>query len=143
MKAQRGGRDNIFFLASALNGGGWSTPRPCRFPRERDAVPIVQEAGWVPGLVWTAAESLSPTGIRFPDLPTCRESLYRLRYLGIPCQLNPVFFKTYLAITFPPCSRSPFSQSLPLTSLFKKISCSALLREHPLTVLTSSDCNSI
>jgi len=26
-------------------------------------VPIVQEAGWAPGLVWTCVENLGPTGI--------------------------------------------------------------------------------
>ena len=32
-------------------------------------VPIVQEAWWVPGLVWTGAENLAPPGIRSPDRP--------------------------------------------------------------------------
>ena len=66
---------------SALDGGGgWSTPRPGRFtPGERDPVPVVQEAGWAPGHVWTGAENLAPTGIRSPDRPARSESLYRLR----------------------------------------------------------------
>jgi hypothetical protein len=29
-------------------------------PWERDLVPILQEAGWTPGLVWTGAENLDP-----------------------------------------------------------------------------------
>jgi hypothetical protein len=33
--------------------GGWSAPRPGRFTPGKDPVPIVQEAGWVPGPVWT------------------------------------------------------------------------------------------
>ena len=36
---------------------GWvvnATPRPL-YPRERDPVPIVEEAGWAPGSVWTGA----------------------------------------------------------------------------------------
>jgi hypothetical protein len=32
------------------------TPRPL-YPRERDPVPIVQEAEWAPGPVWTGAEN--------------------------------------------------------------------------------------
>ena len=48
----------------------------------KDVVPIVQEAGWAPGPVWIGAENLTPTGIRFPDLPACSESLYRLSYPG-------------------------------------------------------------
>jgi hypothetical protein len=39
---------------------------------------MVQEAGWAPGLVWTGAENLAPTGIRSPDRQTRSESLYRL-----------------------------------------------------------------
>ena len=38
---------------SALDGGGWSKPRPGRFTPGKDPVPIVQYAGWVPGPVWT------------------------------------------------------------------------------------------
>ena len=33
----------------------------------KDPVPIVQEAGWVPGPVWSGAENFAPTGIRYPD----------------------------------------------------------------------------
>jgi len=31
--------------------------------RERDPVPMVQEAGWAPGPVWTGVEYLALTGI--------------------------------------------------------------------------------
>ena len=61
-------------------GGGWSAPRPGRFTPGKDPVPIVQEAGWAPGPVWTAAENLAPTGIRSPNRPPRSESLYRLSY---------------------------------------------------------------
>jgi hypothetical protein len=41
--------------------------------------------GWVgPGLVWTGAEKLAPTGIPFPDRPARSESLYRLSYRAPP-----------------------------------------------------------
>ena len=49
-------------LISALDGGGSSTPCPGRFTPKKDPVPIVQEAGWAPGLVRTDAENLIPTG---------------------------------------------------------------------------------
>ena len=39
------------------------------YPRERDPVPIVKEAGWVLGPVWTGAKNLAPNGIRSPDSP--------------------------------------------------------------------------
>jgi len=45
-------------------------------------VPIVKEAGWAPGPVWTGAENLASTEFRFPDCPACSESLYRLNYPG-------------------------------------------------------------
>ena len=51
-------------LISALDRSGWWTLRPGRFTPGKDPVPIVQEAGWAPGLVWTGAENLAPTGIR-------------------------------------------------------------------------------
>ena len=34
----------------------------------KDQVPIIQEAGWAPGSVWTGAKYLAPTEIRSPDL---------------------------------------------------------------------------
>ena len=57
---------------------GWvvkTTPR-LLYARERDPVPIVQENEWATGPVWTSAESLAPTGVRFPDRPARSESLY-------------------------------------------------------------------
>ena len=74
-----------YTLASTvvLDGGALSTPRPGRFTPGKDPVPIVQEAGWTPGPVWTGAENLATTGIRSPDRPTRSESLYRLSYPGL------------------------------------------------------------
>ena len=67
---------------SALDGGGWSTPRPGHFTHGKEPVPIVWEAGWAPGPVWTGAENLAPIGIRSPDHQARNESLYRLSYPG-------------------------------------------------------------
>ena len=77
-------------LTSALDGDGYSTPKPGRFTPGKDAVPTVQEAGWVPVQVWTSAENLAPTGIRSPDRRTRSVSLYRLRYPG------PQFLQNYI-----------------------------------------------
>ena len=41
---------------------GASAPRPGRFTPGNAPLPIVQEAGWVPGPVWTGAENLAFTG---------------------------------------------------------------------------------
>jgi len=46
----------------------------------KDPVPIVWEAGWAPGLIWTGAENLAPTSIQSLDRPAHSQSLYRLRY---------------------------------------------------------------
>src|SRR5215469_12315361 len=53
---------------------------PAAFTPGKDPVPIVQEAGWASGPVWTGVENLAPTGIRSPDRPARRQSLYRLSY---------------------------------------------------------------
>ena len=45
-------------LTSALDWGGWSAPRPGRLTPEKGLVPIVQEAGWAPGPVWTGVENV-------------------------------------------------------------------------------------
>ena len=50
---------------------------PAAFTPGKDAVPIVQEAGWAPGPVWVGAENLAATGIRSLDLPARSKSLYR------------------------------------------------------------------
>jgi len=63
-------------------GVGGQRHAPAALPRERDLVPIVWEAGWAPGQVWTCAENLVTTGIRSQDRPTRSESLYRLHYPG-------------------------------------------------------------
>jgi hypothetical protein len=53
-----------------------TTPRPL-YPG-KDPVPILQEAWWTPGSVWTCGKNLAPTGIRFPDRAARSQSLYQL-----------------------------------------------------------------
>ena len=55
-----------------------STPRPHFTPR-KDPVPILQEAGWAPGPVWTDGKS-RPHRDSIPDCPARSQSLYRLSY---------------------------------------------------------------
>jgi len=45
-----------------------------RFTPGEDPVPTVQEAGWAAGPVWTGADNIAPTEIRFPDLATRSET---------------------------------------------------------------------
>jgi hypothetical protein len=76
MKAHRG--INLHSLTSAIDRGGWSTPRPGRITPRKDPVPIVQETVWAPGPVWTGVEYLAHTGIRSPDRSARSESPYQL-----------------------------------------------------------------
>jgi len=55
-----------------------STPRP-HFTPGKDAAPILQEAGWVPGPVWKGGKS-RPHPDSIPDRPARSQSLYRLSY---------------------------------------------------------------
>jgi hypothetical protein len=68
-------------LTSVLGGVGGQSQAPSALP-QKNQVPIVQEGRWAPGPVWTGAENLAPTGIRFPDRQARSESLYRLSYRG-------------------------------------------------------------
>jgi hypothetical protein len=80
---------NSFFRIGAR--WGWvvkAMPRPF-YPRGREPVPIVQEARWGLGPVWTDTENLATTGIRSSDRPARSESLYRLSYPG-QCTMSNV-----------------------------------------------------
>ena len=55
-----------------------STPRP-HFAPGKDTLPILQEAGWAPGPVWTGGKS-RPHRDSIPDRPARSQSLYRLSY---------------------------------------------------------------
>ena len=65
--AHRGSRGIALpFHDHGTRWGVWGasvTSRPL-FTPGKDLVPILQEAGWAPGPVWTGAENLAPTGIR-------------------------------------------------------------------------------
>ena len=58
-------------------GVGGQHQDPAALPRERDPVPLVQEAEWAP-------ENLVLREIRSPDRPNRSQSLYTLSYPGLP-----------------------------------------------------------
>ena len=67
MKAQRGEKKYscTLYLTSAIDGVGWSTPRPGRHLGTGTGTgtgTIAQDAGWAPELVWTGAQNLAPSG---------------------------------------------------------------------------------
>ena len=51
------------------------------YPGGKEAVIIIQEAGWAPGPVWTGVENLVPTGFRSSDLPARIQSLCYTDYV--------------------------------------------------------------
>jgi len=57
----------------------YATPRPL-YPRERDPVTVVQEAGWASESVWISVGNLTHPGIRSPNRPARSESVYLLSY---------------------------------------------------------------
>jgi hypothetical protein len=54
-------------MTKALEGVRGQRHAPAVLYPGKDPVPIVQEAGWATGPVWTGAENLATTGIRSPD----------------------------------------------------------------------------
>ena len=79
--AQRVGRGIALFFHHRGTKRGWvvsSTPRP-HFTPGKDPVPILQEAGWAPGPVWTGGKS-RPHRDSIPKRPARSQSLYRLSY---------------------------------------------------------------
>jgi hypothetical protein len=68
MEAQKGSRGVVYSFFNLGARWGWvvnATPRPL-YARERDPVPIVQEAGWAPGPVLMGVKTLLNSG-RFSD----------------------------------------------------------------------------
>ena len=79
--AQRVGRGIALLFHDRGTRRGWvvsSTPRP-HFTPGKDPVPILQEAGWAPGPVWTGGKSRSHRD-SILDRPIRSQSLYRLSY---------------------------------------------------------------
>jgi len=81
---QRVGRGIVLFFHDRGTRRGWvvsSTPRP-HFTPGKDPVPILQEAEWAPGPVWTGGKS-RPHRHSIPDHPARSQSLYWLSCLAL------------------------------------------------------------
>jgi hypothetical protein len=79
--AQRVGRGIALLFHDRGTRRGWvvsSTPRPHITPG-KDPIPILLEAGWSTGPVWTSGKS-RPHRDSIPDRPARSQSLYRLDY---------------------------------------------------------------
>jgi hypothetical protein len=57
-----GGIAQLFLNLGTRRGCVVSITPPAAFTPGKDQVPIVQEAGWAPELVWIGAENLAPPG---------------------------------------------------------------------------------
>ena len=82
--AQRVGRGIALLFHDRGTRREWAvsiTPQP-HFTPGKDPVPILQEAGWAPGPVWTGRKS-RPHRDSIPDRPARSQSLYRLSYMYI------------------------------------------------------------
>jgi len=84
--AQRVSRGIALLFHDRDTRRGWvvsSTPRPHLTPW-KDPVPILQDAGWAPGPVWTGRKS-RPHWDSILDCPVISQSLYRLSYPAHIC----------------------------------------------------------
>jgi hypothetical protein len=93
------------------------TLRPLFTPR-KDSVPTVQEAGWVPGLVWTGAENLAPTGIRSTESPARSQSLKHKMLLHYKTSQDPYSYKLGMKSQFGPHRENSRYQKDQLVNLY-------------------------
>ena len=70
----------LFLDHGTRRGWGISVTPRLLFTPGKDPVPILREAVWALGAVWTGTKNLASTGIRCPDRPARSQSLYRLCY---------------------------------------------------------------
>ena len=94
--AQRVGRGIALLFHDRGTRREWvvsSTLRP-HFTTGKDPVPIVQEAGWAPGPVWTGGKS-RPHRDSIPDRPARSQLLYRLSY---PAHYIHAYYITYMHV---------------------------------------------
>jgi len=94
--AQRVGRAIALLFHDCGTRRRWvvsSTPRP-HFTPGKDPVPIVQEAGWAPGPVWTDGKSCSHRDL-IPGRPDPSQLLYRLSY---PAHIQYIYMYIYIYV---------------------------------------------
>ena len=90
-----------------------NTARP-HFTPGKDPVPILQEAGWAPGPVWTGGKS-RPHRDSIPDRPARSQLLYRLSY---PARIVETKFLMTL-IWRPHISHNPYPSTLIASSYIR------------------------
>ena len=84
-------------MTAALEGGEWSAARPGRnLTPGKDPVPILQEAGWASGPVWTDGIS-RPHRDSIPDRPA-RSSVAIPTELPGPSMINKTILILYVVV---------------------------------------------
>jgi hypothetical protein len=77
-------------LTSAVDGSGWSTPRPSRFiPRKRDIVEAAEG-------VAVCLNGYGKSRVQTPHRRTCSNFLYRLSYPGRYCTGGRIIMQAYI-----------------------------------------------
>ena len=69
-------------LTSALDGGGWPTPRPGGLPPGKSRYPLYRRLGGPQGRSGRVRKIFATTGIPSPEHPALSESPYQLSYRG-------------------------------------------------------------
>ena len=92
-------------------GWGVSVRSRSLFNPEKDPVPIVQEAGWDPGSVWTGAENLASRGIPSPDRPARTQSLIPFTLPDPFSRLTVIQFQSYTCVVMN-CKKNELMESL-------------------------------
>jgi len=106
--AQRVGRVIPLFFHGRGIRRGWvvsSTPRP-HFAPGKEPVPILQEAGWAPGPVWTGGKS-RPHRDSIPDRPARSQSLYRLSYAAHTTNTYFIFLSSWFRASYFNVNKNP------------------------------------
>jgi hypothetical protein len=118
------------FRNTAVEGGGWRSPRPGRFTPGKYPLSIVQVTGWALGPVFTGTENLASTGIRSPDR-------LRLRILFDTFSMYDTEREVTNALSYKREGRG--SDSRWVNGFFIALGRTVALRSTHITVMSTSD----
>ena len=100
----------------------------------KDPVPIAQEAGWAPGLLWTGGKS-RPHRDSIPDRPARSQSLYRLSYPARPRRSHLINYKFQVTHWW-----SNLSWHGPRTSFYENMPVVAVILDAPVQAYRHRPC---
>jgi len=94
-------------VTSALDGGGWSTPRPGRFTPGKDPVPLV--AGWASGPVVRNLKRSKISETLLLIVLFC--VLFLCKYTGCNGRNGPDFGRVFLMLNYTEKPQNTYIQS--------------------------------